>query len=172
LALVLGVVSVAALLVASEVRVGVRYQQAIDDQAFNFVWTPAIYKLSAYLDRREVQRNADAIISANWGMHNQVLVLSRSGDRSKYTDLSREFTKLDNPEQGKSLAEEFFAGKRVLVLAYAEGLGDRQYTAAARDHFLSFAKYYFGGTRLERVVTNDRGEAMFAIYYVDARARR
>ena len=171
LALVLGVVSVAALLVASEVRVGVRYQQAIDDQAFNFVWTPAIYKLSAYLDRREVQRNTDAIISANWGMHNQVFVLSRSGDRSKYTDLSREFTELDNLEQGKSLAEEFFAGKRVLVLAYAEGLGDRT-TAATRDHFLSFAKYYFGGTRLERVVTNDRGEAMFTIYYVDARARR
>ena len=171
LALVLGVVSVAALLVASEVRVGVHYQQAIDDQAFSFVWTPAIYKLSAYLDRREVQRNADAIISANWGMHNQVFVLSRSGDRSKYTDLSREFTELDNPQQGKSLAEEFFAGKRVLVLAYPEGLGDRT-TAATRDHFLSFAKYYFGGTRLERVVTNDRGEAMFAIYYVDARARR
>jgi len=94
LALVLGVVSVAALLVASEVRVGVRYQQAIDDQAFSFVATPAIYKLSAYLDRREVQRNADAITSANWGMHNQVFVLSRSGDRSKYTDLSEEFFKL------------------------------------------------------------------------------
>jgi hypothetical protein len=171
LALVLGVVSVAALLVASEVRVGVHYQRAIDDQAFSFVWTPAIYKLSAYLDRREVQQNADAIISANWGMHNQVFVLSRSGDRSKYTDLSREFTKLDNPEQGKLLAEEFFAGKRVLVLAYAEGLGDRTYTGGARDHFLSFAKYYFGGIRQERVVTNDRGEAMFAIYYVDARAK-
>jgi hypothetical protein len=57
------------------------------------------------------------------------------------------------------------------VLAYAEGLGDRT-TAATRDHFLSFAKYYFGGIRQERVVTNDRGEAMFAIYYVDARARR
>ena len=172
LALVLGVVSLAALLVASQVRVGVHYQQAIENQAFGFVWTPAIYKLSAYLDRREVQRNADAIISANWGMHNQVFVLSRSGDRSKYTDLSREFTKLDNPEQGKSLAEEFFAGKRVLVLAYAEGLGDREFTAAARDHFLAFAEYYFGGSRLERVVTNDRGEAMFEIYYLDARAPR
>ena len=105
-------------------------------------------------------------------MHNQVFVLSRSGDRRKYTDLSHEFTKLDNPEQGKSLAEEFFAGKRLLVVTYAEGLGDREFTAAARDHFLAFTEYYFGGTTLERVVTNDRGEAMFEIYYLDASAPR
>jgi hypothetical protein len=166
-AVVLGIMSVGAVLVASEIDVGVRYQRAIDDRAFNYFWTPAIYDLAAYLDRPEVRDKTDAVISVNWGMSEQVFVLSRSSDRSKYADLWVEFTALDRPEQGKRLAEQFFAGKRVLVLAYVvpsdEGAG------VAREHFLSFARYYFGGARRERFITNDRGEPIFGIYYVDAR---
>jgi glycosyltransferase involved in cell wall biosynthesis len=47
--------------------------------------------------------------------------------------------------------------------------GYKALRAIARDHFLSFARFYFGGARRTRVITNDRGEPMFGIYYVDAR---
>jgi hypothetical protein len=166
-AVVLGIMSVGAVLVASEINVGVRYQQAIDDRAFNYFWTPAIYDLAAYLDRPEVRDKTDAVISANWGMSEQVFVLSRPNDRSKYTDLWSQFTLLDRPDQGKRLVEQFFAGKRVLVLAYV--VPSDEGAEVAREHFLSFARYYFGGARRERLITNDRGEPIFGIYYVDAR---
>jgi hypothetical protein len=163
-AVVLGIMSVGAVLVASEIEAGVRYQRAIDDRAFNYSWTPAIYDLAAYLDRPEVRRKADAVIAVNGGIYEAAFVLSRPNNRSKYTDLGSKFTPLAKPEQGKGLVEQVFAGKRVLVLAYANrGAG------AAREHFLAFAKYYFGGARLERLIANDRGEPIFEIYYVDAR---
>jgi hypothetical protein len=166
-AVVLGIMSVGAVLIASEIDVGVRYQKAIDDRAFNHLWTPAIYELAAYLDRSEVREKADAIISANWGIYEQAFVLSRSSDRSKYADLWIEFTALDRPEQGKRLVEQFFVGKRVLVLAYV--VPSDKGAGLAREHFLSFAGYYFGGSRRERLITDDRGEPIFGIYYVDAR---
>jgi hypothetical protein len=166
-AVVLGIMSAGAVLIASEINVGVRYQKAIDDRAFNHLWSPAIYDVAAYLDRSEVREKADAIISANWGIYEQAFVFSRSSDRSKYADLWFEFTALDSPEQGKRLAERFFVGKRVLVLAYV--VPSDKGAGLAREHFLAFARYYFGGARRERVIANDRGEPIFGIYYVDAR---
>jgi len=121
----------------------VHYQRAIDDRAFNYFWTPAIYELADYLDRPDVRERTDAIKAANWGIYNQAFVLSRSTDRSKYTDLWSEFTLLDNPEKGQRLVERFFAGKRVVVVAYV--VKSDKGAAVAREHFLSFAKYYFGG---------------------------
>jgi Dolichyl-phosphate-mannose-protein mannosyltransferase len=166
-AVVLGIISVAAVLVASEVDVGVRYERAIDDRAFNHFWTPAIYDLAAYLNRPESRDRADAVITANWGIYDQTFVLSRPSDRSKYADLWSDFTSLERPEQGKRLVKQFFAGKRVLVVAYV--VRSDKGAAVAREHFLSFAKYYFGGAKRERLITNDRGEPIYGVYYVDAR---
>lgn len=161
---VLALLSAVALLVVSEINVGVRYQEAIDKRAFNHLWTPAIYKLAAYVDHSQ----ADAIVSATWGIHYQVFALSQPERRQKYVDLWQEFTQLDKPQHGRQLAERF-SGKRVVVLAYVAA--DKG-AAVARQHFLSFAKYYFGGSKLERVITNDRGQAMFGVYYVDGRSRQ
>jgi 4-amino-4-deoxy-L-arabinose transferase-like glycosyltransferase len=154
-------VSVVALLVASQITAGVRYQQAIDKQSFNHMWTPAIYKLAAWLYRRDV----DAVVSVEWGIDNQLFALSRPHDRGKYVDLWQEFTRLDTQEQGRALAERFFVGKRVLAIVAMVG-HDR-----GRQHFKSFIKYYFGGGVLQRVISDDRGKAQFGIYYVDARTR-
>jgi hypothetical protein len=159
---VLALVSAVLLLVVSEIKVGVRYQEAIDEHAFHHLWSPAIYKLPAYLDHSKV----DAIVSATWGIHYQVFALSRPDYRGKYADLWQEFTQLDEPQQGRWLAERFFVGKRVVVLAL---IAPDKGAAVARQHFLSFAKYYFGGSKLKRVITNDRGQGMFGVYYVDGR---
>jgi 4-amino-4-deoxy-L-arabinose transferase-like glycosyltransferase len=158
----LAVVLVVALLVASQITVGLRYQAAINERVFDHMWSPAIYELAAYVDQREV----DAIVSADWGIHNQVVALSRPEVRGRYADLWQEFTWL-RPEQERTLTERFFVGKRVLVLVFAADKGD----ARGRQHFLSFAENCFGGAVLERVIANDRGEPIFRVYYIDARTR-
>jgi Dolichyl-phosphate-mannose-protein mannosyltransferase len=160
------IAAVIGLLVGSQINVGVRYQEVINKRQFDHLWTPAIYELAAYVEQREV----DAVISANWGIHNPVFALVRAEVRGRYADLWQQFTGLDEPEEGSVLAERFFLGKRVLVLAYAT---DKDKGAAiARQHFLSFAQYYFGGAVLERAITNDRGETIFAVYYIDARSSK
>jgi Dolichyl-phosphate-mannose-protein mannosyltransferase len=164
---VLAVVPVVALLVASQITVGLRYQEAINERGFNHLWSPAIYELAVYVDQREV----DAVVSANWGMHHQVFALSRPEVRGRYADLWQEFMRLNGPEQERTLAERFFVGKRVLVLVYAVDQAVDQGAARAREHFLSFAEDYFGGAELERVIANDRGEPIFRVYYMDARRR-
>jgi len=159
-AVVLALVSAVALAVGSEISVGVRYKKAVDQQAFNHLWTPAIYELATYANHSK----ADAIVSVTWGIHRQVFALSRPESRRRYADLWQEFTELDKPQQGRFLAQRFFIGKRVLVLAY---VAPDKGAAIARQHFLAFAKYYFGGSKLKRLITNNRGEAMFGVYYLD-----
>jgi hypothetical protein len=152
--------AVVAPLVVSQIVVGLRYQKAIDDRAFDHMWSPAIYELAAYVDRRDV----DEIVSADWGIHNQIFALSRPDGRGRYVDLWQEFTWL-GPEEERELAERYFRGERVLVLALATAPVDRR----ARQHFLAFAQRSFGGATLERVITDDRGEPIYRVYYIDAR---
>lgn len=163
----LGVMAVIVLLIVSEIAVGLRYQEAMDERRFNHLWSPAIYELAAYVDRRDV----DAIVSANWGIHQQVFALSRPEARRRYVKLWEEFTELDGPEQERRLAERFFQGRRVLGLVYVVDQAVDRGAATARQHFLSFAEHYFGGAVLERVIANDRGEPIFGVYYLDARTR-
>jgi len=152
--------AVATSLVVSQVVLGFRYQKAIDDRAFNRMWSPAIYQLARYVERR----NVDVIVSADWGIHNQVFALSEREGRERYADLWQEFMWL-TPENGRRIAEKYFVGRRVFVLAYEAEQEDRR----TRQHFLKFAEQYFGGAMLEHVIADDRGEPIFRVYCVDAR---
>jgi 4-amino-4-deoxy-L-arabinose transferase-like glycosyltransferase len=152
--------AVATPLVVSQLVLGYHYQQAIDDRAFNRMWSPAIYQLARYVDRR----NVDGIVSADWGIHNQVFALSEREGRHRYADLWQEFVSL-TPENGRRIARKYFVGKRVFVLTYEAEQKDRR----TRQQFLRFAEQYFGGAMLKHVITDDRGEPIFRVYCVDAR---
>jgi hypothetical protein len=52
-------------------------------------------------------------------------------------------------KQGKRLADLFFAGKRVLSVAYV--VRSDKGAALAGEQFLSFAKDYYGGARREEL---------------------
>jgi dolichyl-phosphate-mannose-protein mannosyltransferase len=150
------------LLVGSEIRVGMNYAEAFAKGTLNPRWSPAIYEVADYVNRREV----DAIVFIDWGIHNQVFALSGDNTRMKCFDLWPDFKGLDDPTFGTSIYDRFFRGKRVLALLHDP---EAEVMPHSRQHFFAFAEYFLGGTKLERVFASVQGRPIFEAYDVDGR---
>ena len=148
------------LLVASEIKVGMNYAQAINKETLNPRWSPVIYELADYVNRREV----DEVVFVDWGIHNQVFALSDKKTRKKCFDLWLKFKGLDDPSSGTAIYNRFFRGKKVLVIAHNPEV---EVMPHSWQHFLDFAKHFFGGAQLERVFTTVQGRPIFEAYYMD-----
>ena len=156
------VVVILGLLVGSEIRVGMSYAEAFSKQTLNPRWSPVIYELADYVNRREV----DAIVFVDWGIHNQVFALSGAKTRMKCFDLWPNFKGLDDPSFGTAIYDRFFSGKRVLALLHDP---ETEVMPHSRQHFLAFAEYFFRGSKLERVFSSVQGRPIFEAYYLDGR---
>jgi hypothetical protein len=154
------VIVILGLLVGSEIRAGMSYAQAFAKGTLNPRWSPVIYELADYVNRREV----DAIVFVDWGIHNQVFALSSTKTRMKCFDLWPNFKGLDDPSFGTAIYDRFFRGKRVLVLLHDP---EAEVMPHSKQHFLAFAEYFMGGTKLERVFTSVQGRPIFEAYYID-----
>jgi hypothetical protein len=157
-------VALAALLLASEVKVGLIYTAAFNDkQAFNPRWSPEIYELAGYVNERDI----DVIVFPDWGIHNQVFALGRAETRARCLDLWLDFKAMDDPQRGAELYNKFFKGKSALAVLYSQ---DAEVMPNARQHFFAFADYFHGRRTLERVFPSAQGKPIFEVYAIDWRA--
>jgi hypothetical protein len=152
------------LLLASEVNVGLSYDEAFNEkQAFNPRWSPVIYELAAYVNDRDI----DVIVFPDWGIHNQVFALGAAETRAKCLDLWLVFREMDDPQRGVEVYNKFFKGRRALAVLFSQ---DAEVMPNARRNFFAFADYFSGKRDLERVFSSARGKPTFEVYYVDWRA--
>jgi hypothetical protein len=157
------VVVIIGLLLGSEITVGMSYLGAFSKQTLNPRWSPVIYELADYVNLRE---GVDAIVFIDWGIHNQVFALSGTKTKMKCFDLWPNFKGLDDPSLGTAIYDGFFSGRRVLALSHDP---ETEIMPRSRQHFLAFAEYFFGGSKLERVFSSVQGRPIFEAYYLDGR---
>ena len=155
----------AGLLIASGLKVGREYVRAMrTDGEFETTWSPVITDLARYLNASP----ADAIVFADWGMHNQVYALGSWSTRARLSDLWWALRRADKPEVGQQILRESFAGKRVLVALHPAG-GD--VIPGARERFERWARTYRLTPRLQRTFTSPRGRVIYEVYAVDGMSR-
>ncbi len=148
----------------SQIKVNNRYSLALHDKtSFNHRWTPAIYKLSKYLNN--YQNEVDFIVSADWGFHTQLFGLAEAESRSKYIDLWPTFNDLHqlSDDEKEKTYEVFFKGKNILVLLHSEKAEIMKFS---RSNFLEFSSEFFKTSELVKSFTNNSNEFIYEIYAV------
>ena len=148
----------------SQIKVNNSYSLALHEKtSFNHRWSPAIYKLSQYLNN--YQDKVDSIVSADWGFHTQLYGLAEAESRSKYIDLWSIFNnlhKLSRDEQEK-IYESFFKGKNNLVLVHSENVIIMKYT---KKNFLEFSSEFLKKSKLVKSFSENSNEVIYEIYAV------
>lgn len=93
-----------------------------EDRPLDPRWSPRIYELAEHVNREG--KNADAIISIDWGIHNQVHALCDDDVRSKMADLWLDLKFVNiYPEKYKEILESLRNSDRTLVLLYSHRQG-------------------------------------------------
>jgi hypothetical protein len=127
------------------------------NEHYNPRWSPEIYSLSEYINEHGFEANR--IISADWGLHNQLHALAPKALRRRMRDLWPTFRRLGQKtqqEQSKTLRTIFPEGTN-FVLTFA---ASKETFPEARQNFLaSFAahpelksrlakQFWFGGDNI------------------------
>lgn len=151
------------ILLASQVAATLSYLAALRTGSFRPVWSAEIYRLSDFLNRHS--HAADRIISADWGLHNQVFALSRA-DRAKYFDLWPSFQTLQVADEmtRQRLYHHFFRGQRVYVLLHSE---PATVMPRVRTNFFEFAsEFSITAVRIARF-EDEADRPIYEIYRVE-----
>ncbi len=155
------VAALAGVLWITDFSSGLSYDRAFTDgAAYHPQWSPLIYQVASYVDRRQV----DLVVSGDWGIHNQLLTLVDPAMRAKCVDLWSDMKALREPEEGRALYAKYFAGKKTLVILHAP---NAEIMLDTRANFLELARMFAGRTILERVFVSDQADAIFEVYLVD-----
>ncbi len=150
------------LLVAAELRVDAWYETKLNGNFhYSSAWSPQIYDLAVYAQ----QHSGDEVISADWGIHNQVFALVDASTRRKCLDLWPTFQEMNDPAASIDFYRAFFSDKSGVVLVHAEGAA---IMPRARDQFLAFAHYYAVPIRLSSTFVDGQGQPVFEAYSFSA----
>jgi 4-amino-4-deoxy-L-arabinose transferase-like glycosyltransferase len=105
-------VALAALLV-TQIRATVVYVHAYrSDRHWNTIWSPEIYAAASAVSRSAPE--VDSVITADWGLGNQIFALGSEAVRDRFSDPWPFFT---SPVATlASLEREWFLGRRVIVI--------------------------------------------------------
>lgn len=115
-----GLSAVAGLAIASHVRHCVEYlDQTARPTEYTSWASPAIYALA----RRVADVDADLVVSAEWGLHNQLFALAAPETRERYRDRWAFFSTYDaaTPETRRHFLEDHYAGRTTLTVLHAPG---------------------------------------------------
>jgi hypothetical protein len=155
------VLTVAGLLVASEVGAGWSYAHAFEHkEVFNPRWSPLIYDVADYVN----DTDADIIVFPDWGIHNQVFALGDGRTRVKCFDLWPIFRALEDPAKGAELYHSVFKGERALAVLYSENAEVMPHT---RQHFFAFVAHFGGRRSLDETFVDPQGVPIFEVYHIE-----
>lgn len=153
------VVAVGGLVVLQAERTSEYLDRTMDPGDFANWSSPAIYDLARNVEERE----PDRIVSAEWGLHNQLFALAPPERRARYHDawLFLTYAASRTPEGRERFFAENYDGKRVLTLLHAPGAGD---FPGDRENFLEFRAEVLGETTPPEVIVGPRGQPLYEIY--------
>lgn len=151
------------ILLTSQVAASLSYLAAVRTASFRPVWSAEIYRLSDFLNRHS--HAVDRIISADWGLHNQVSALS-AADRARYFDLWPSFNTLHESDGSarQRLYDHFFRGQRVYVLLHSEAA---TVMPRARANFFEFASEFSATAVRVARFENGADRPIYEVYRVE-----
>lgn len=129
-----GLSLVAGLMVSAHVQHCLQYLDETRRPTSYASWSsPAIYELA----RRVAEVDADLVVSAEWGLHNQLFALADPATRDRYRDRWVFFSQFDeeSPEARQQFFEDHYAGKTTLTVLHTPGASP---LGRARPGFLAF----------------------------------
>jgi 4-amino-4-deoxy-L-arabinose transferase-like glycosyltransferase len=153
--------AMAGVLIVSGMNVGVAYAQRFRPSAeYRAEWSPIVYDLIEYLNHQA----PDAIVSVDWGIHNQVWALGTPRTRAISRDRWRRFQTPGDRESQERMFRTDFQGRRVLAILHGVG-GDNM--PPVRENFMVWTRSFGLTPRLERTFTSPAGTVIFEVYSVD-----
>jgi hypothetical protein len=160
-----GAIAMAGVLVVSGINVGVAYAQRFRPSAeYRAEWSPVVYDLIDYLNRQP----PDAIVSVDWGIHNQVWALGTPRTRAISRDRWPQFQTLGDRESRERMFRSDFQGRRALAILHRAG-GDIM--PNVRENFVAWTRSFGLAPRLERTFPSPAGTVIFEVYSVDGSRR-
>jgi hypothetical protein len=152
--------------IVSQARTNHCYLEAFSvPQAYQVRWSARIYDLVDFLAERG--GDVDEIVSADWGIHNQVFSLARA-NRDKFRDLWGEFEALHikSREEQERFFNRFFKGKTCFLLLHAP---DAEAMPNVRSNFRAFCSTFFDMPKRVQVLFEEGGRPLYEVYRLDAR---
>ncbi len=156
-------VALVLILLSSQVVATLHYLTATRTGPFQPVLSPTIYQLSDFLNRHS--HAMSKIISADWGLHNQVFALARA-DRAKYFDLWPSFQTFQEADEHarQRLYDHFFRGQRVYVLLHSE---PATVMPGVRTNFFEFASEFSATAVPVARFEDDADRPIYEVYWVE-----
>jgi hypothetical protein len=128
-----------------------------EEKGFDARWDTRIYDLAGDLNTMD----ADAVLSTDWGLHNQISALADEGRRGRYHDCWQIFN-VPLPDTIKQwMYETRFKGKTTCIITHGQ---DFLIMKNTRKHFFDFADQYELNMELIQQYKNSQGQILYEIY--------
>lgn len=129
------------------------------EHRFSGRFDPAIARLAQVLRETDAQ----AIITADWGLHEPLVMLARRGERWKYRPWWPVFTQpyAQEARRNQWLRENFLDRGDSLWITFAPG---DDVFPEARQHLPEFVRQWGGCLRPELVITRDDGSPLYQVW--------
>ncbi len=155
-----GLVVVAGVVMAIHAQQSANYLDRTRSQrAFTDWSSPGIYLLS----RRIEELDPDVVVSAQWGLHNQLFALAPPEKRGRYRDRWGFFTIPESsvPAARRRFFEDHYEGKRTVTLLHAAEVGQ---LPGDRGRFLAFREETLHQSGPPEVLAGPHGRPLYEIY--------
>jgi 4-amino-4-deoxy-L-arabinose transferase-like glycosyltransferase len=156
--------AVVCLLLYSQVKANSEYLTAFKTgTSFSKLWDPHIYELSEYVRSQKF----DTVLTADWGIREQLATLSPADSHSNYLEIWEAFRgpAQDNISK-ENVFKTYFREKKGIVIAHASGAETMKNT---RDNFLKFSGLFLKNNTLSKTFYNIKGEGLYEVYSFDER---